>query len=82
MQLSAAQQERVNELLLQRRGEKCPQCGSTALASTGVAYRTANHRISVQYACTNRNAGHPDPTGFGPWSVPLELPEAQWIALG
>jgi hypothetical protein len=81
VQLSAAQQERVNELL-QRRGEKCPQCGSTALASTGVAYRTANHRISVQYACTNRNAEHPDPTGFGPWSVPLELHEAQEIARG
>jgi hypothetical protein len=60
VQLSAAQQERVNELL-QRRGEKCPQCCSTALASTGVAYRTANHRISVQYAPHQPRRGAPGP---------------------
>jgi predicted RNA-binding Zn-ribbon protein involved in translation (DUF1610 family) len=81
MDLNDQQQERVNELL-QRRDLACPQCGSTMLASTGIAFVTMDRRISVQYICTNSDIEHPDPTGFGPWSVPLDPQEAQRIGIG
>jgi hypothetical protein len=80
MDLNDLQQELVNDLL-RRRGEKCPECGSPALASTGVAYRAMYGTISVQYGCTNRAVDHPNPTGWGPWSVPLEPHKAQRIGL-
>lgn len=81
MELSPEQQRRVEELL-RRRGLVCPVCGSSALSSTGQAYGTINRRISVQYVCTNREAEHPNPTGFGPWSEPLEPHEARGLGIG
>jgi len=81
MQLSPDQEGRV-EKLLRTKGVRCPQCGSTALASTGVAYVTFNKTTTVQYGCTNRDVEHPDPAGFGPWSLSLEPHEAQRVGLG
>ena len=81
MRISAEQERAVNELL-RRRGETCPQCGEwRTLASTGVAYTTVNRRISIQYVCTNRGVDHPDPAGFGPWSLALEPHEARKAGL-
>jgi hypothetical protein len=81
MELRPDQKARVEELL-RTKGVTCPQCGSDALASTGLAYVTMNHRTSVQYGCTNREVEHPDPTGFGPWSLSLDPHEARRIGLG
>jgi hypothetical protein len=82
MQLSSDQQQRVEDLL-RRRGERCPHCGEwQTVTSNGVAYRTANQRISVQYVCTNRDVEHPNPAGYGPWSVPLDPHEARRVGLG
>jgi len=81
MELSPDQKSRV-EKLLRTKGLTCPQCGSTVLASTGVAYVTMNKTPSVQYFCTNRDVEQPDPASFGPWSLSLDPHEAQSIGLG
>jgi hypothetical protein len=75
MELSPDQKSRVEELL-RTKGLTCPQCGSDALASTGVAYITFNKRTTVQYFCTNPEEKH------GPFSLSLDPHEAQRIGLG
>lgn len=81
MKLDDQQRQRVNEVL-RYRGEKCPLCGSPALASNGVYYVGPSGRISVQYACLNRDDAEQHPTGFGPFSIALDPNEARRIGRG
>ena len=68
--LDVEQQRRV-ERLLRQKGVACPQCGSSDLASDGLASQRAGE-VSVGVYCRNRGVQHEN--GF-PVSPPPKLTE-------
>lgn len=80
MKLSFQQQERLNELLWDR-GEQCPLCGSTAVASNGAYDVGPGERVSVQYVCWNRGTEEKHLIGYGPFMIALEPHEARRIGI-
>ena len=81
MQLTPEHRRAVDDLL-RRRGEECPQCGSTDLTSNGEYYGgRGGQQISVQYVCLNRGTDEQHPSGYGPFSTVLGPHEARSIGL-